>query len=276
MKPNRRSSKIRSFALAAVALVAALPTARAGFVTWGSPTGITGDSDVSTAGTLVAAFNMGGSGNASTLLNGVTFNPFVTSGTSNTSGNFTLSSGASIIGNDSAFGDIIQPFTNLSDAYQTLLQSGSYTFNALPNSTMTLSMSNLLANHQYQFQWWSNAVGLSSFDPNPPPGPVPLPTTTATAGNSVSLLRKDSLTGLGQFAIGTFTATAPTQSIVFSGAGTYNLINGFQLRDLGAAAVPEPTAGLFGIALSVVAIGVRRARRARAERQPRFSQIKKL
>ena len=65
------------------------------------------------------------------------------------------------------------------------------------NFFFTLTMSGLTAGHQYQFEWWNNtSTGTLLTD------------TTAVAGNSVTLLSNTtfSVGGLGQFAVGTFTA----------------------------------------------------------------------
>src|SRR5438874_12160706 len=62
---------------AALILAATTPSAWAwaegSVITWGAPTNISGDSDVRTDGTLVAAFNMNG---PAVTVNGVTFASF--------------------------------------------------------------------------------------------------------------------------------------------------------------------------------------------------------
>src|SRR5262249_42550728 len=90
--------------------------------------------------------------------------------------------------------------------------------------------------------------------------------TTAMAGNSVTLNARavpgpppGGEGGVGQFAIGTFTADAPSEVIPFTGtpaASPAPLLNGLQLRELTPAAtpVPEPSTpapfALGGIALA--------------------------
>src|SRR5438105_4408842 len=76
--------------------------AEASSITWGSATNITGDSNVSTGGTLVGAFNIGGPGVGSTTVNGVMFAPFALSGTTSTSGNFTFAMPTSSVSTNSA------------------------------------------------------------------------------------------------------------------------------------------------------------------------------
>ena len=70
----------------------------AALITWGSATTISGDTDVSTSGTLVGAFNIGGTGVPSTTVNGVTFQSFaVGSTTGGTVANFALSGSGILI-----------------------------------------------------------------------------------------------------------------------------------------------------------------------------------
>jgi len=133
-----------------------------------------------------------------------------------------------------SFGSGNPPFANLSASYQTLLSSL-----AISNARFTLTMSALTVGHVYQFEWWRMETDL-----------VVVVTTTATAGNSVTLAgTTDPAHGgpqggpLGQFAIGTFTADAPSEQIVFT-HDQLAIINAVQLRDLTLAAspaVPEPS-----------------------------------
>ena len=222
---------IKGFILfSAVALFAAIdPPAFAGaegsVITWGSPTNISGDTNVSTTGSLVAAFNMAGS---AVTVNGVTFAAFpVTGGTTTaTSGNFTFNESPGFLVPWTSLGSASPPFSNLSANYQTLLSSAISTSD---NNALTLTISGLVLGQQYQFQWWLNAstnftVGFG---------------TTATSPNPVTLDSNttDTNGGLGQFVIGTFFCGAPTQIITFTGIDSSNAptVDAFQLR-----AVPEP------------------------------------
>ena len=67
--------------------MAAAGAVNAATITWNTPQNITGDGDVSTAGSLVQASNVSGD---TTTVNGVAFTPFLTAGGSATSGVFTL------------------------------------------------------------------------------------------------------------------------------------------------------------------------------------------
>src|SRR3982751_1109012 len=76
---TRRQLFRHNFAKFGLTLVAALfrvTFLQASSITWSSPTTITGDTDVSTTGSLVAAFNFGYS---PTTVNGVTFSTFLPS-----------------------------------------------------------------------------------------------------------------------------------------------------------------------------------------------------
>lgn len=196
-------------------------------VTWGNPTTISGDTNVNTDGTLVAAFNLNG---ADVTVNGVTFTgltyPFMA--TTVTSGNFTFTESPGHLLAESAFGSGSAPFSNLSANYQTLLSTAMSTDD---NNTITLTMSGLVVGQQYEFQWWLSDVN------SPTSGFL----TTATATNSVSLDDNTTNTngGVGQFVIGTFTAAAGGQeTITFNGIDANNAptIDALQLR-----AVPEPS-----------------------------------
>jgi hypothetical protein len=230
----------KKLVLLTIALLAALGTPIFGApIIWGSPTIISGDSDVSTNGTLVAAFNLNG---ADVTVNAVTFAgltyPFMA--TTVTSGNFTFTESPSHLLAESGFGSGSAPFNTLSANYQTLLSTAMSTDD---NNTITLTMSGLAIGQQYEFQWWLN-------DANSPSSGF---LTTATATSSVSLddNTTDANGGVGQFVIGTFTANATAQTIAFNGTNSTQAptIDALQLR-----AIPEPSTMsillLGGVAIS--------------------------
>ncbi len=246
---NLHSHSIRRGILAASILGFTALASHAAVVSWGAAQGIAGDSDVSTAGTLVGAFNLGGTGVSSPAVNGVTFTGFaVPSGSTNvTSGNFNLTSpGISFAGNSLTTGSA--PFSTLSAPYQALLSSATGGSGSGP---ITLNISGLAIGQNYQFQWWTNdSVGLVG-------------TQTATAGNAVTLASNTGgFGGLGQFAVGTFTADATSQSIVFTSSNV-PLLDAFQLRNLSASAVPEPgsaLAGMLALGVCLSGLGARQRR----------------
>jgi hypothetical protein len=222
--------------------------AQAAVVSWLGPTNISGDADVSTNGSLVAAFNVGGPGVADTTVNGVTFTGLAVSGPSVTSGNFTLAIASGEFASNNDVGSPSPPFSSLSAGYQSMLSTAAGDF----TTPITLTMGGLAVGQQYEFQWWSNLSNSLRT------------TTTATAGNSVSLTTNTTALegGLGQFAVGTFTADASSQVITFS-SGNQDVLNGFQLRT-GTAAIPEPSTFAMAGLMTLVGLGYAWRRRRAA------------
>ena len=219
---------------AALILAATTPSAWAwaegSVITWGSPTNISGDSDVSTTGTLVGAFNMNG---PDVTVNGVTFAsftfPFMATTATNGAFTFTESPGHMLAA--SGLGSTSAPFSNLSSSYQTLLSTAVTTDD---NNTLTLTISGLTVGNQYEFEFFlngSNSAGTDNFR------------TTASAPNPVSLddNTTNAIGGTGQYVIGTFNCGSANEIITFTGTDSTQAptINAFELRDI--PAVPEPT-----------------------------------
>lgn len=226
------------------------PPAHSADIIWSDPTQISGASDVSTTGSLIGAYNVGGVGVPSTTVNGVAFQSFATTGGTGSSGNFTTIGSGFIGQSNNDGGSSAAPFSTLPAAYQTLLQSYSVPF----AGTITMTIAGLTIGAQYQFQCWSN-VSSDRFSHG----------LTATAGNSITLFSNDDHAqgGLGEWVIGTFTADAATQSITFEGDGDGGVLNAFQLRRLSqTAAVPETgsTMALLGCALAGLFVAQRRLR----------------
>ena len=227
----------------AVSVQAALPP-----IVWGSPQTVSGDSDVDTTGSLVYAFTFGGtSAPPSTTVNGVTFSPFtIPSGiiTSATVGNVTISESPGTLFGSNSFGSASAPFSGLSSSYQSLLGTGAY---ADVPATITVTLKGLTSGQQYRLQWWTNDAALQS-----PIYGGSFTNTTATAVNSVTLDANttNAVGGLGQFAIGTFTASGTSQpfTLAETSGGSNPLINALQLR-----AVPEPST--YAMALAGLACG---------------------
>jgi hypothetical protein len=236
--------KLAELLTAAVCALAVTPPTHAAIITWGAASNISGDTDVSTDGTLVGAFNIGAPGVANTTVNGVLFTGLALTGNNVTSGDFNLATaGAFGFGASNGLGSGAAPFSTLSAPYQTLLESGATSFTA----GLILTMIGLTPGNAYEFEWWSNASG----------GTASV-LTTATAGNSVTLATSPSGGNgeVGQFAIGTFTADSTSQVITFNGP-VQDILSAFQLR---TSTVPEPTTiALLGLAF----LGVMASRRRR-------------
>ena len=218
----------RNLVLIGSALIALIATpAFAAVINWGNPTTISGDSNVSTDGALFAAYHMNG---GDVTVNGVLFIgvPVTSGATVMTFGPFSFTESPGHFIALTGLGSNSAPFSNLSANYQTLLSTAISTDE---NNTLTLTMTGLSIGQQYEFEWWLNASSATSTT-----GLL----TTATATNSVTLDDNTTNTvgGVGQFAIGTFTADATSQVIAFSGINSSNspTVNAFQFR-----AIPEPS-----------------------------------
>lgn len=248
----------RDLLAAAILLTAMLSpagSAHASFVNWGVATNISGDSDVSTTGMLVGAFNLGDTGPgdtgvADTTVNGVTFTGLVIPNGSKsvTSGNFTLAIADSFLSSND-FGSLSAPFSSLTAPYQALLSSAAGD-SATP---FTLTMGGLTPGAAYEFEWWSNGSQNAFSDI--------LTTASATNDVTLNLNTSASVGGVGQFAVGNFVADASPQVITFS-SNDSDVVNGFQLRVIPA---PEPATWAWGLATTAIAASaLYRRKRAKA------------
>jgi len=204
--------------LAAVVALALPPVASAASITWGTPVTISGDTDVSTNGGLLYAYDESGVG---AVVNTVTF----AAGNSTTSlgGNVTIS-GISA-GTYGGFGASAAPWTNLSSSYQTVLTGGAYG----GTGAGTITLNNLVVGHNYQVQVWVDDSRNSGSGRN----------ETNSSGNTVVMSYNNTGTngGVGQYTIGTFTASATTQAFTLqaNSNGGSTQINAIQVRDLTGA-----------------------------------------
>ena len=207
---------LRQFARLALLVIATLSlpaAAHASLIAWGSPQNITGDSDVSTVGTLVVAYNLGGAGVASTTVNGVTF--FGINGGGNTAGSVA-----------------VDPFMGLSAPYQALLSS-----NTLSGAFVIFG---IVSGQDYQIEFWNNISNVSASS-----------NLVLTSGNSVTLSSNTSsaIGGIGQFVLGTFVGDASNFQTVVVGGNQHT--NGYQLRAIpepgstGLLALGVCVSGLF-------------------------------
>ena len=252
-------SRFLPLSLLAPAILFVASHAQAALFSWSAATNISGDTDVLNSGALVGAFNVGDGGVGSTTVNGVAFSPFAVDSTGGpvnnvTVGNFNLATTDFFASDNTLYGSGSNPFASLSANYKALLRSATivtnFVFDPSP-AAFDLTLSGLTMGSQYKFQWFASASG---------PGTL---LHASSAGTSVTL--SDNVTnaegGLGQYAIGTFTADSASQVITFNSVGSgsqFALVNGFQLRDFGP--VPEPT----GVATAMLCIGVAAMRRKRA------------
>lgn len=189
-------------------------------IAWGAATNISGDTDVSTTGSLVGAFVMGNTGVGSTTVNGVTFQGFAfPAGTSSpvTSGNFTV--GVAGIGYTNAdISSSSAPFSGLSSAYKSLV--GGHPLYGPP---ISVTMGGLTPGATYAFQVWVN----DSFNAN-----TGIMSVSDGAGSTVSLsVNVAALSGgLGQYSTGTFVASGTSQMVNINSSSLTKYLNAFQLR----------------------------------------------
>lgn len=218
-------------------------TSNSPVVTWSPAQNISGDSDVSTLGTLIYAYNIGENGQStppavtSTTVNGVSFSAFAfpENYTTNnvTIGDLTITEDPSQLWAWNELGYNSGAIAGLSAGYQSLLGSGG---SAGAPGTMTIKLGGLTLGQDYLVQWWSNDSAMLSG------GSVFSQTSAIGNPSNVTLDSNTSNTvgALGQYVIGTFTAISPFASFDLNGTGGYPLINAIQVRNITSAAVPEP------------------------------------
>lgn len=229
-------------------------------VSWGTPTYITGDSDVATTGTLVLAYNFsyndseGPTSFADVTVNGVTFTAVDNSTSALT---FTTTAGSYFSTNSSAFASGAAFFTNLSSGYQNLLRSAAY-WDIVDAEAFTtpekITFHNLVSGQTYHVQFWVNDSRGDYFDR--------VNRISDGLGHEVDQ-RFDAGTGaqsLGQYVTGSFVADGSTQDFFFSAAAG----NAVQLNalTLSTSAVPEPSA--YAACAGLAALGLAFLRRRRA------------
>ena len=246
-----------SVLLVAVSIVANFHVAAAAPIAWSSGD-FDADSDVLNAGTTVFAYYFTGSTNSvsaagtSTLsgtqtVNGVVWDDIFVALASNAQNEFPPS------------GFTTAPALDTAAYGHTLATTGFGSLIAgvgFKGGPLTVTLSNLTPGNQYALQWLYHHAGVQGR------------TTTLNdgLGNQVTLTNRGiTLTGTasvtdGEFAVGTFTADATTQSFLVTASSGSVLVSGVQLR-----LVPEPSfVGLFAIMCGLLS-----ARRSGTSRKPR-------
>jgi hypothetical protein len=261
-------------AVSAALLMGLTGQAHAAAVTWGAAQNVSGVSNVSTAGTLVNAWNFGSA--LGTTVNGVMFSGVSIAAAppqvlSHTFGPHTLSTfderpERTLIN----FGTGASPaagtfFGALSPAYQALLSDSAGT--NFGDRETDLRLGGLTVGTTYEFQVWFNDSGTAGeFGFGLEIGDL--------LGNSAYLepsVQTDVdgdyiLGGTGQWVVGSFTADATHQDLMFVRGEIGGGINGFQLRQLDSPPPQVPLPGtlvLTGAALLAAAGASRRARAPR-------------
>lgn len=234
-------------------LLGAFSSASGAEIVWSAPTTMVGDSDVSTEGTAVAAFNFGTVGGTTTI-NGVSFLNVATEAWTNNAPTYVVGSGAGslTLAGHTLFSAAVfsvgnAPYSQLSASYQTLL--GSAVWNDGMNRQISISIEGLTIGHEYEVQFWTN-------------DPRNFGVTRDTVFDAVNGVTLEQNTGagfggVGQWVIGSFTADGTTQSIIANSTGA-TMINAYQLRTHSAIPEPGTYAALAGAGAFVAAIFFRR------------------
>jgi hypothetical protein len=226
----------------ALGIVTGSAAAQAADITWGTATTIANDSDVSTTGTLVAAYNVGDANVAPVSINGVPFAAFpITEGANTTThGSLTIQGfqGTEPINSSTAFGSGSAPFSGLSASYRTLLSTGVVKNGGNPILDLTFSVLNVGDSYSVQL-WFNNST------PN-------FNSVTVSDFNGhfkiVDINSTDVAGGVGQFILGSFVADSASEFMSVGGFPPPPILNGIQLRD---STVPEPST----FVLAVLAFG---------------------
>jgi hypothetical protein len=235
---------ILTAAMASLAGVAA--NAQTPNVTWGTPTYISGTSDVSIVGALVGTWAPGDdwrtASNPNLIadnypVNGVTFAAYG-SGLFNGPG-FTTS------GLNDRYNGYNNPNTT-DPNYNYLLQTSEYSY----GTTFSISWDGMTSGDTYQLEFWAND-GRSGVNAR---------SETITGGNNTSAALDEGSgaggTGMGQFILGTFVADSTgEETLTIDSSGP--IVTLMQIRDI--TPVPEPsTFALLGGGLCVMLAGFRR------------------
>lgn len=226
-----------------------------GAITWQTPQNITGDSDVSTNGTLVRAYtftdnNVG----TTTSVNGVGF--LRTTSTTIAGAHemvaFDRSTGVTGSGSSAAeTGAVSQAYNNTTTAYKAILAQAARTTGGTTGApdansptdiyynAYLFTLSGLISGNTYEIQIWASDsrntlaayAGVGRLDG--------LVNVDYNVGNQTG--------GLGQYVIGTFTATGTSEEFIFdsypSSSPSVALLNAYQVR-----IIPEPSAALLAAA----------------------------
>jgi autotransporter-associated beta strand protein len=206
-------------------------------ITWGTNATIAADADVFTNGTLLYAYDWA---NANTTVNGVAF-----TGTSSANGGSNVSI-SGIGSNYQNYSSGSAPFSTLSAAYQSILVGGEYGGGGV---TATVTLNNLTAGHIYAVQVW---VG------DPRGGSLAGRTENIISSNEVTVAYSvpAAAGGVGQYTIGTFTATAASQgfSLDATNSSGSTQLNALLVSDVTATGY-QPVNPSTNLALSAFSVG---------------------
>jgi len=219
----------------AIILATTATSSRAATISWGSAQDTTSVSDISTAGTLVAAFNGGENSVTAAGINFAAANPF----------------GFASVGGflNSNTGDT---------GFNTLLNSASFSFNGNnTGNSGTIDLGSFASGNTYQVQ-----VFFTDQRPGATADRINQIGSTDTSGPGTTVdLESDPNNALsapyGQFAVGTFVADGDDPDLTVLGTNFASAqINGWQVRNV----VPEPTtACLLGLVAAAFVVSRNRS-----------------
>lgn len=227
---------ILPLSLALLGLLAVSGSSQAQTIVWGTAQTMVGDTDVQSLGTYLDAASFYSS---SVTVNGVTFNPLSgnrIAGETDASGDISITSPGD---NPGAYGPAFTTTSPSSTDYSHLTSVIGFGY----FQTGLVTLSNLTIGDTYAVETWSYYT--------PGAGNT---ITTMTGSTSVTLDPS-----LGQYAIGTFTATSATETFNYNYNTGYGVINAVSVFDT----TPEPsTVALFAVAITGLAFQLGRKRRS--------------
>ncbi|HWY32767.1 MAG TPA: discoidin domain-containing protein, partial [Candidatus Acidoferrum sp.] len=199
-------------------------------IVWGAATGITGDANLSTAGTYFDALMTDSSVSPALAVDGISFNPASSIGGGAFGDGKISYSGSGL--NNFSWPASFPTSAPASSAFATLMDDGGIFQNG-GSGTGTVTISGLTPGHEYSVQVFNYA----------PDGDAGL--TTLSGATPVTLSNLPGAAGVntyGEFATGSFSATTTAELFNWNGAGSsYTVLGAISVRDTSAAAVISPT-----------------------------------
>jgi len=199
-------------------------------ITWGPAAniGVAGVNDISVLGSLNYAEDWG---NAATTINGVAFTEDTSTAGDANVGISPTQNGVDHTGEGTgASGTAYYTLTSANSTYVPLIQGSVWG----GTGTVTITLNNLTVGHGYQVEVWENDSRGGTYSARNA-------TFTSAGGNSVTLAcyvggngSTSAAGGLGQYALGTFTAGATSQSFTMTPGGTNpgSQLNAIMVRDI--------------------------------------------
>jgi hypothetical protein len=239
-KQKQKEIEMKKIAYALCACLLAAGAAQAATITWSDAVTMSTSNDVSTTGTTLYAYSLNGSGGTKTLT-GVDFE-VAAEGAAGVFGN--LTSSVDLNQNATTFSSGTTPWASLTADYQAVVKGGVY----LGTDDTTWTLDGLTSGKEYQVQIWitdpRTAIDRTAYfygEGN----------NTSTTAKILDFNVGNAAGGLGQYIIGTFTASGTSQSFLVeggTGAGGVAGDGGIQLNALQVRAIPEPaTIGMLGL-----------------------------